>query len=1243
MEEKSILCFGDSSGILNATVVGGTPYFNEKYKYRWFYYRMQKWIPLNVNQRILENCPSGYYQVEVQDSGGAFARSHYWLDEPKKLQQNLSFQNETCPGACNGKASLHIDGGIMPYSILWDDSFTGDSVSFLCQGIHSVAFNDANQCYGETINFAIDGYSSKPRLKVEVKNAYTPGGNEGELCIRPMGGKLPYRLLIEKEGALIHQIERNNENEFCQTKRSAGSYRIVLLDSLASASPLMEICSVDTTVLIAAPDTLMVQLVLENEIRCYGDNSASLRAMVSGGTDKNGYNYTWYSGSNNIPVLLQGETDSVLHNCPAGQYWVKVSDQNQITATDTFTIHQPEALEVMPLVEAVRCFGEADGVASLRISGGTPPYRCLWNNGFVGMQRTKLLAGFYGGTVVDAVGCARPFELEVPHPAQPLTIVLDSVQWASNPQQSNGWAKVKVQGGWPPYQVEWYENEGLLATGNLLTNVPQGNYRAQVSDAKGCLVDLMVNIEAYESLHAELSCSTPLVCYGDDGANLVAQVDGGCTLAPYAYRWFCFKDDDWQELSSTTSILQNAEAGRYRLRVSDNSGNNTVAEYVLEAPTQLVLSASITPVACKGDENGGIEVLAEGGRAPYAFQWNNGDRTNRLHQLKAADYEVTVIDANGCKVQGKYRIDEPDRELQVSLKSFQPPSSEFGFDGVAELNITGGYGNYRVNWLNRPNLASHTFVDGLGVGNYAVEVFDSLPGSSVTCNALLEFILEANPPLVAELNIKKKIACFNQKTGALRVSISGGKPNALGKYSIQWFQKKEDEWMLRDETTEMISQLGAAEYRVVVSDELLNTLTIDTVLVEPQPLILWLDATNAGCGADALGQITATPSGGTPPYNYQWSPDSNNQSTLNDAEAGVYTVQVSDQHDCNISGSATIVQSGELQKNPVVEPALCLQNCRGEITLNIQGGSGSYRYQWNDPSLSGDHPSGLCSGTYSVYVSDEKSNCHTTASFFIPEPLPPSALERIKVPPTLCANQSYLLDATIDGAEYLWEGNNGFVSRDSRVDLHQAGEYRLSVLDSNQCNWVKTFQLAKTDFDIGAEFLVATQIQPGDTLIVVNTSYPEADEMEWELPRNTQVLQEQNNLLEVVFPVAGEFNVGLWVSKGECSEYFSKAVSVSEIHAPTYAVDKSLNPLIEQVKVIPNPATDRFGVEVRLSREAPVQLTLIRYNTSHVVQKQKTEVANWHQFHFADGLPAGTYVVNIRSGSETKNVKVLVF
>lgn len=77
------------------------------------------------------------------------------------------------------------------------------------------------------------------------------------------------------------------------------------------------------------------------------------------------------------------------------------------------------------------------------------------------------------------------------------------------------------------------------------------------------------------------------------------------------------------------------------------------------------------------------------------------------------------------------------------------------------------------------------------------------------------------------------------------------------------------------------------------------------VVVAPLPSST-LVPVNASCGNCANGLISATASGGTPPYSYTWMPGNANGAFLSGVTTGCYTVSISDVFGCQSANSACI-------------------------------------------------------------------------------------------------------------------------------------------------------------------------------------------------------------------------------------------------------------------------------------------------------------------------------------------------
>ena len=73
------------------------------------------------------------------------------------------------------------------------------------------------------------------------------------------------------------------------------------------------------------------------------------------------------------------QLDRILRVVCAGTYNVTVTDDNLCTATDVYTINEPDLLVLATSQTDANC-SQADGEACVAPSGGTPGYTYLWDD-----------------------------------------------------------------------------------------------------------------------------------------------------------------------------------------------------------------------------------------------------------------------------------------------------------------------------------------------------------------------------------------------------------------------------------------------------------------------------------------------------------------------------------------------------------------------------------------------------------------------------------------------------------------------------------------------------------------------------------------------------------------------------------------------------------------------------------------------------------------------------------------------
>ena len=115
--------------------------------------------------------------------------------------------------------------------------------------------------------------------------------------------------------------------------------------------------------------------------------------------------------------------------------------------------------------------------------------------------------------------------------------------------------------------------------------------------------------------------------------------------------------------------------------------------------------------------------------------------------------------------------------------------------------------------------------------------------------------------------------------------------------------------------------------------------------------------TDVNCAGDSDGSIFITVSGGGNPYSYLWSgtvaPDPAHE-TAEDFEnwfAGTYAVTVTDDNGCTLLQNLIIDQPITLFATTNNDNPLCSGDSTGSITLNPNGGTPPYQYEWENNGI----------------------------------------------------------------------------------------------------------------------------------------------------------------------------------------------------------------------------------------------------------------------------------------------------
>jgi len=289
------------------------------------------------------------------------------------------------------------------------------------------------------------------------------------------------------------------------------------------------------------------------------------------------------------------------------------------------------------------------------------------------------------------------------------------------------------------------------------------------------------------------------------------------------------------------------------------------------------------------------------------------------------------------------------------------------------------------------------------------------------------------------------VACSGGNTGAINITVSGG----TGTYTYRWSNNR---------TTQDLVNVSGNTYSVTVTDA--NACTASASATVNPRLALTLTKTNVICNGGSDGTATATASGGTPDYSYEWS-NGETTETITGLSAGTYTCTIMDALGCTRSKSIHVGQPSAIGISGIVTKVACHGAATGSIAITINNGVAPFTYNWSDGASTEDR-SGLEAGSYTLLVTDV-NGCTREKTFNVTQP---AALTlNLSVDNVSChgaADGAILASVTggvkfpnsnlCKGERYCFEWSHGDTAR--ITSGLETGIYTVSVTDANGCSIV---------------------------------------------------------------------------------------------------------------------------------------------------------------------------------------------
>ncbi len=355
-----------------------------------------------------------------------------------------------------------------------------------------------------------------------------------------------------------------------------------------------------------------------------------------------------------------------------------------------------------------------------------------------------------------------------------------------------------------------------------------------------------------------------------------------------------YVDYDWGT-AGTGQTITTTVGGSYTVTVTDANGCTGVANTTVTEIT-LALDEVHTDETCDDSNDGTISLTPSGGTAPYNYNWSGGVSTGSFaNGLNEGTYTVTVTDGNGCTISTSVTITAPEPIVITLIDS--SPSNCLACDGAANISITGGSGNYNINWSNGSTVEDPFDLCG---GLNLVTVVDDQG-----CTGSLEVPISINgSTLVVDTIIVENATCVNECDGQAIALISGGQEP----YAYQWDANA------GGQTTQTAFDLCAGSYSVTVTDADGCDVVGIAIITEPTLVESAFYTIDVGCFGESNGAIVVDSTfGGTPPYYYSLDGDLYIPDTIfSNLPAGDYTVYTQDANGCVVMNDVTVDEPAEL-------------------------------------------------------------------------------------------------------------------------------------------------------------------------------------------------------------------------------------------------------------------------------------------------------------------------------------------
>ncbi|MFN3848229.1 MAG: T9SS type A sorting domain-containing protein [Spirosomataceae bacterium] len=442
-------------------------------------------------------------------------------------------------------------------------------------------------------------------------------------------------LVKDNKGEGVYLFSDNSVKT--QSNLEAGSYYALIQTFTAN-----DVVSAQASTQVVINDPLPVLFSLKkNDVKCFGGKDGNIEISASGGNGS----YRFQLNPPTPSIAFNNLNKHIIDDLAAGTYYVNVSDElNCYSQTQTIIVGGPtEAVKLTKISQKdPRGFETKDGVAVVKIEGGTPNYIAGWLD-------SKEVS--YGLGVMNG-----------------------------NQNQNN-----------------------TLRGGEYTVRVFDSNYNTAKQKA-GCYAEAKFTLVEPPIIEAKINVSKEISCFGKkDGSIEVIPSGGVPNKIGDGYKVSLVQKNNIDlKFTAKKYSFENLLSTNYTITVTDSNGVSRSFDYFLNQPTKVQYTINaIKDVLCFGDKTGEISLTPSGGVGPYTVNWNTGLTGTQLVNLTAQKYTSLISDSRGCLSDVITAEVKSPPKITITLTANNPSCFD-KCDGDIVAAVSGGVIPYSFGWDNRP-------------------------------------------------------------------------------------------------------------------------------------------------------------------------------------------------------------------------------------------------------------------------------------------------------------------------------------------------------------------------------------------------------------------------------------------------------------------------------------------------------------------------------------------------------------